>query len=80
MNEITVREACERLDDLLDEVSDSHEPVLISGSVSSAVLVGEGDWRALQETLALCSCPGVRESIVEGMTAPVSATVSTSNG
>ena len=35
------------------------------------MLVGEDDWRALQETLHLVSIPGVRESIVEGMSASV---------
>jgi PHD/YefM family antitoxin component YafN of YafNO toxin-antitoxin module len=37
----------------------------------SAVLVAEQDWRAMQETLYLLSVPGMRESIREGMGAPV---------
>jgi PHD/YefM family antitoxin component YafN of YafNO toxin-antitoxin module len=35
------------------------------------VLVSEDDWRAVQETLHLLSIPGMRESILEGMAAPV---------
>jgi PHD/YefM family antitoxin component YafN of YafNO toxin-antitoxin module len=35
------------------------------------VLVGEDDWRAVQETLYLVSIPGMRESILEGMATPV---------
>jgi PHD/YefM family antitoxin component YafN of YafNO toxin-antitoxin module len=34
-------------------------------------LAGEGEWRAVQETLHLVSIPGVRESIIEGMNAPL---------
>jgi len=68
---MTVTEARKRLYQLVDDVSASHEPVQITGKRGNAVLVGEGDWRALQETLYLVSKPGVREAIVEGMKVPV---------
>jgi len=35
------------------------------------VLVGEDDWRAIEETLYLLSIPGMRESIRKGMAIPV---------
>jgi PHD/YefM family antitoxin component YafN of YafNO toxin-antitoxin module len=35
------------------------------------VLVSEGDWRAIQETLCLASVPGVKRSIVEELRTPV---------
>jgi hypothetical protein len=38
---------------------------------SNAVLVGEEDWNAIQETLHLLSVPGMRESIIEGLATPV---------
>lgn len=57
---------------LLDETNASHEPVLITGKRSKAVLVAEDDWRAIQETLYLLSVPGIRESIREGIDTPVS--------
>ena len=53
---------------LLDEVTNEHEPILITGKKGNAVLVGEDDWRAIQETLHLSR---TRESIIEGMAAPV---------
>ena len=68
---ISATEARKQLYKLLDDVSDSHEPVQITGKRGNAVLVGEDDWRAVQETLYLVSIPGVRESIREGMAAPV---------
>jgi prevent-host-death family protein len=71
MTTITATEARKTLYKLLDEVSESHEPVQITGKRGNAVLISEDDWRAVQETLYLHSVPGMRESIVEGMTTPV---------
>ena len=70
MTTITATEARKLLYKLLDDVSDSHEPVQITGKRGNAVLVGEDDWRAVQETLHLVSIPGMRESIIEGMQTP----------
>jgi len=44
-----------------------HEPVQITGKRGNAVLLGEEDWRAIQETLHLLSIPNMRESILAGM-------------
>lgn len=59
-----------RLYRLLDQAAASHEPVQIVGKRSSAVLIGEEDWRAIQETLYLLSVPGMRESIRRGLRTP----------
>ncbi|MGC2658907.1 MAG: type II toxin-antitoxin system Phd/YefM family antitoxin [Bryobacteraceae bacterium] len=64
-------EAREKLYTLLDKAASDHQPVLITGPRSNAVLVGEEDWNALQETLYLLSIPGMRESIVEGIQLPI---------
>ena len=71
MATLTATEARKRLYSLVDEVKESHEPVQIVGKRSSAVLVSEEDWRAIQETLYLTSIPGMRESIQEGLKAPI---------
>jgi antitoxin YefM len=70
MTTITATEARKQLYKLLDDVAESHEPIQITGRRGSAVLVGEDDWRAVQETLHLLSIPGMRESILEGMATP----------
>jgi antitoxin YefM len=70
MTSITATEARKRLYSLLDEVASSHEPIEITGRRTSAVLISEDDWRAVQETLHLLSIPGMRESILEGMETP----------
>ena len=67
MTTITASEARANLYRLMDAAAESHEPVVITGKRTRAVLVSEEDWRAIQETLFLISVPGMRESIREGM-------------
>ncbi len=71
MRSMNASEAREKLYRLLDETAAIHEPTLITGPRASAVLVGEEDWNAIQETLYLLSIPGMRESIREGLATPV---------
>ncbi len=71
MNSLKASEARTRLYRLLDETSAGHEPLLITGPRSNAVLIGEDDWHAIQETLHLLSVPDMRESIREGMAVSV---------
>jgi prevent-host-death family protein len=71
MPTLTASEARARLYRLIDEASSGHEPVVIKGKRSSAVLISEDDWRSVQETLYLLSVPGMRESIREGLATPV---------
>ncbi len=56
---------------LIDETAESHQPIIISGKRSSAVLISSEDWSAIQETLFLLAVPGMRESIKEGMAEPL---------
>lgn len=67
MTTITATEARRLLYKLLDDVSESHEPIQITGKRNSAVLIAEDDWRAVQETLSLHSVPGMKESIIDGL-------------
>ena len=68
---ITASEARADLYRLIDQAAESHQPILISGKRSSAVLVSAEDWQAIQETLYLLSVPGMRESIKQGMAEPL---------
>lgn len=73
MSIITASEARANLYRLIDETADSHQPLLITGKRNKAVLVSEGDWAAIQETLFLLSVPGMRESVRKGMAEPTDA-------
>ena len=67
MSSINVTNARKDLYNLVQRVNSTHEPVEITGKESNAVLIGEEDWRSIQETLYISSIPGMRESIIEGM-------------
>ncbi len=67
MNIVNVTEARAKLYSLIDETASTHEPIVITGKRSNAVLVSEEDWNAISETLYLLSVPNMRESIQEGL-------------
>jgi len=71
MATVTATEARSKLYRLIDQAESTHEPIYITGKRGNAVLVSESDWNAINETLYLLSIPGMRESIVEGMEAPL---------
>jgi len=64
---VDASEAKADLSDLIDQVSLSHEFILITGRNRNAVLLAEDDWNAINETLCLISTPGMRESTLERM-------------
>lgn len=68
---ISASEARANLYRLIDQASESHEAILISGKRTSAVLVSAEDWQAIQETLYLLAIPGMRESIKKGRAEPL---------
>ena len=67
MTILNATEARTKLYSLIDEAASTHQPILIRGKRSNAVLLSEEDWNALNETLYLVSIPGMRKSILEGM-------------
>lgn len=56
---------------LIDQVSESHKPVVITGKKSNAVLISEEDWSAIEETLYLQSISGLAKSIKKGLKIPL---------
>ena len=69
---VNATEARKNIYKLIDTAKDSHQPVTITGKRGNAVLVCEEDWKAIHETLFLVSIPGMRESILEGMSESLS--------
>ena len=72
MDTVKATEARANLYGLIDRVEENHEPVLITGKRSNAVLIAEDDWKSIQETLYLLSIPGMRESLIQGVGTPTS--------
>ena len=71
MTILNATEARTRLYSLIDEVADTHQPIVITGKRGNAVLVSEEDWNSISETLHILSVSGMRESIKEGMNEPI---------
>jgi antitoxin YefM len=71
MPTLTATEARSKLYRLIDEAASSHEPIIITGKRSNAVLISEDDWRSVQETLYLMNITGMRESIRDGLATPI---------
>lgn len=71
MNIINVTEASNKLSGFIDELAESHEPLVITGKRNNAVLLSQEDWTAIQETLYLLSIPVMRKSIRKGLNTPI---------
>ena len=71
MTTVTASKARAGLNRLIDQTAESHQPVVISGKHSNAVLVSEEDWSAIQETLYLLAIPRMRKSIQDAMAEPL---------
>ncbi len=67
MTTVTATTARKELYKLLEQVRESHEPIVISDKQGSGVLMSQEDFNAIQETLYLQAVPGMSKSIIEGM-------------
>jgi prevent-host-death family protein len=63
MSAVSATSARSNLYRLIDQVNEESQPLTITGQRGNAVLIGEADWKAIQETLFLESVPGFAESI-----------------
>lgn len=76
MGSITATAAREDLYNLILRVNENCAPVAITNSRGKgAVLIGEDEWAAIEETLYLNSIPGMAESILAGGAEPHSECV-----
>jgi PHD/YefM family antitoxin component YafN of YafNO toxin-antitoxin module len=71
---LSVKEASDKLPDLVENTIAKREPVLISGKNNNAVLMAESDWQAMNETLQLLSVPGMRDAIKNGLSENLEST------
>ena len=65
MTSISITKARAKLNQIVSEVNESSQPITITNNRGkNAVLIGEEDWNAIQETLYLNSIPGMSQSIL----------------
>ena len=67
---IPVSQARANIYTLMDQTSQTHEPIVITGKRNNVVMIAQEDWNAIEETLYLNSVPGMTASIQEAMNAP----------
>ena len=60
---LSVKEASDKLPDLVANTIAEHEPILISGKNKNAILMAESDWQRINETLHILSVPAMRDAI-----------------
>lgn len=65
MTSINITKARAKLNQIVSEVNEFSQPItIINNRGKNAVLIGEEDWKAIQETLYLNSIPGMSQSIL----------------
>lgn len=69
---ITASKARANLYRLIDHVTETEEPVYITGKRGNVVVLSEGDYRDIQATLEITATPGLRDKIRAGMEEPLS--------
>lgn len=74
---ISATKARDNIYQIISDVNANCEPITITNNKGKiAVLIGEADWRAIEETLYLMSVPGMAESIIAGGKTPIEECVS----
>ena len=71
---VSVKEASDKIPDLVENTIGKREPVLISGENNNAVLMAESDWQARNVTIYLLSVPGMRDAIKKGLSENLKST------
>ncbi len=73
MTSITATAARKDIYNLIASENENCAPIAITTSKGKgAVLIGEDEWSAIEETLYLNSIPGMADIIVEGLYTPIS--------
>jgi antitoxin YefM len=77
MGSITATAARKDLYNLIASVNENCTPITSTNTRGKgAVLVGEDEWAAIEETLYLSSIPGMAESLARGKSEPLEDCVS----
>ena len=70
MDSLSIPEVTDNLDYLINQITETHQPVIIKGTENDVVMLSREDWAAIQETIYLNSIPGYIDSINEAIDSP----------
>ena len=66
MQTLPLSKVRDKLSELVDATSNTHEQVMITkNGAPAAVLIGADEWESIQETMFWLSQPGIRESVAK---------------
>ena len=65
MDSLSLSEVTPNLDNLIDQITETHQPIMIKGTQNDVIMISKEDWSAIQETIYLNSIPGYIDSINE---------------
>ena len=72
MNAMDATKARANLFKIMAFVNDNSQPLTLTNlKGKNAVLVGQNDWNAIQETMYLNSVPSITESLIKGKNTPL---------
>jgi len=64
---MSVSQAKKDMNNLVEELAQTHEPILIRGKNNNVVMISQDDWKSIEETIYLNSIPNMATSIQEAM-------------
>ncbi len=67
MDSLSLPEVTPNLDNLIDQITETHQPIMIKGTQNDVIMISKEDWTAIQETIYLNSIPGYVDSINEAI-------------
>ncbi len=70
MNNLSLLEVTTNLDQLIDQITETHQPITVKGTKNEVVIISSEDWSAIQETIYLNSISGYVDSIQEVIESP----------
>lgn len=56
---------------IIEEALTTHKPITVTGKSGNIIILSEEDYMSIQETMHLCSIPGMREKIIKGLNTPL---------
>ncbi len=70
MNNLSLLEVTTNLDQLIDQITETHQPITVKGTKNEVVIISSEDWSAIQETIYLNSISGYVDSIQQAIESP----------
>lgn len=70
MNNLSLLEVTTNLDQLIDQITETYQPITVKGTKNEVVIISNEDWSAIQETIYLNSISGYVDSIQEVIESP----------